>query len=135
MTKKKKINARSKGQRGERQARDFLKSLGFPTTYRTQQYKGTGTNDVTCEELPNLHIEVKHWAKYSYRKLRDAIQQAQRDSKGKPYCVIWRCTHDNLERKTWHISYVFGPNGTVATATSGLKELLERLDHEQGSEV
>lgn len=121
------INARSKGIRGEHQVRDFLKSLGYTESYRTAQRKGTGTNDVTCPELPNLHIEAKLWAEFKYTKLHDAIMQAARDSEGKSYCVIWRCTHDTPLRKEWHVSWILGT--AIVTNSGGFKELLERLNN------
>lgn len=57
--KKKKINSRAKGKRGELEAVKFLRSLGF-TARRGQQFSGgPDSADVEVEELSNVYIEVK----------------------------------------------------------------------------
>ena len=53
------VNSRAKGCRGERMWRDELREAGF-TARRGQQFAGgTDSPDVICEELKNLHMEVK----------------------------------------------------------------------------
>ena len=53
------MNSRQKGARGERMWRDELREAGF-TARRGQQFAGgTDSPDVICEELNNLHMEVK----------------------------------------------------------------------------
>lgn len=76
--KKKKINSRDKGKRGERAWRDQLRDAGFLKSYRGQQFSGTETSaDVVCPELPSLHFEVKYTEKFN---AYDAIWQSTRDS-------------------------------------------------------
>lgn len=98
---------REKGKRGERDARDWLKSLGFHDARRTAQHKGICTGDVECPEtLPNVHIEVKLWATYSMSKVREACFQSERDkAPGQWACVIWRCTGDRRV-KSWRVSFI-----------------------------
>ena len=124
-----KINSNKKGKRGERGARDWLKAMGFLDAHRTQQYKGTGTSDVSCpESLPNVHIEVKFWKTFNSKKLRDACFQADRDkAPGQRAVVIWRCTEEK-QAKQWRMCYLFRgrvmscPPNLVICATK-LKEL------------
>jgi Holliday junction resolvase len=53
------MNSRAKGCRGEREFRDVLRDQGF-TARRGQQFSGSPDSpDVLCEELPNIHFEVK----------------------------------------------------------------------------
>lgn len=90
------VNSRSKGARGERLWRDQLRNAGF-TARRGQQFAGgTDSPDVICEELSGLHQEVKFVESLNLDK---AIEQAQRDGKGKPWIIAhkksrtdWRVT-------------------------------------------
>lgn len=78
------INSRQKGKRGERLWRDELRKEGF-TARRGQQYAGgTDSPDVVCEELANLHQEVKFVENLNLDK---ACEQAIRDGGGKPWIV------------------------------------------------
>lgn len=53
------MNSRAKGARGEREWRDFLRSLGLEAR-RGQQYSGSPDSpDVVCPGLPSVHWEVK----------------------------------------------------------------------------
>lgn len=77
LKKKKRINSRDKGKRGERAWRDQLREAGFLKSYRGQQYCGTeGNADVVCPELPTLHFEVKYTEKFN---AYDALWQSVRD--------------------------------------------------------
>jgi hypothetical protein len=100
--------SRNKGKRGERNARDWLKEMGFLDARRTAQHKGTGTSDVECpESLPNVHIEVKLWASFNARKLREACFQADRDKAvGQRMVVIWRTT-EQKQAKQWRMCYLY----------------------------
>src|SRR5690606_31487852 len=90
------VNSRQKGKRGEREALNFLKSIGFPDARRTQQYNGDGESDVVCpESLPGLTIEVKYG--YDRTKLDlgsalwfEAIAQAKADAGLDPWVLLWR---------------------------------------------
>lgn len=78
------VNSRAKGARGERLWRDRLRDNGF-TARRGQQFSGgSDSPDVICEELKNLHMEVKFVENLSLKK---AIEQAERDSGGKPWII------------------------------------------------
>lgn len=78
------INSRAKGARGERLWRDELREAGF-TARRGQQFAGgTDSPDVLCEELKNLHMEVKFVESLN---LTVATEQAERDADGKPWIV------------------------------------------------
>jgi Holliday junction resolvase len=90
------VNSRAKGARGERLWRDQLREAGF-TARRGQQFAGGADSpDVICEELKALHQEVKCVEALNLDK---AIEQAQRDGKGKQWIVAhkknrtpWRVT-------------------------------------------
>lgn len=77
LKKKKRINSRDKGARGERAWRDELRDAGFLKSYRGQQFSGTETSaDVVCPGLPGLHFEVKYTEKFN---AYDAIWQSAQD--------------------------------------------------------
>lgn len=101
------INSRAKGKRGELEARDYLRSLGFTGAFRTQQFCGKGTSDVTVPELPGVHIEVKYGYPISSfdlctQKHIDACQQASDDAgNGREWVVLWK----PYRYKTWRLSY------------------------------
>ena len=106
------MNSRDKGKRGEREAAKYLRELGFEDAVRTQQYNGLGESDVICPmSLPNLHIEVKYGKSYQLGNAawEDALFQADRDAKGKPWVVLWR-----ENRQKWRLSYM-QDDGTLAT--------------------
>lgn len=92
------VNSRQKGARGERMWRDELREAGF-TARRGQQFAGgTDSPDVICEELSNLHMEVKFVDKLNLEK---ACEQAERDAGNKAWIVAhkrngkhWRVTMD-----------------------------------------
>lgn len=79
-----KINSRQKGARGERMWRDELRAAGF-TARRGQQFSGGADSpDVLCEELKDLHQEVKFVENLNLIK---ATEQAERDGSGKHWIV------------------------------------------------
>ena len=92
------VNSRQKGARGERMWRDELREAGF-TARRGQQFAGgTDSPDVICEELKNLHMEVKFVDKLNLEK---ACEQAERDAGLKAWIVAhkrngkhWKVTMD-----------------------------------------
>lgn len=72
------MNARAKGQRGERHWRDQLREAGFIKARRGQQHAGSPDSpDVQCPELPSVHFEVKAVEALNIWK---AMEQAQRDA-------------------------------------------------------
>jgi len=93
------VNSRAKGCRGERMWRDELREAGF-TARRGQQFAGgTDSPDVICEELSNLHMEVKFVDKLNLEK---ACDQAERDAGKKAWIVAhkrngkhWKVTMDS----------------------------------------
>lgn len=90
------VNSREKGKRGEREAVNYLKSLGYDRAMRTQQFSGReSTADVRLYPGCPLHIEVK----YGYprgvidlgtRGWLAAIVQAAADSTPHPWVVMWK---------------------------------------------
>lgn len=90
------INSRSKGARGERLWRDELRAEGF-TARRGQQFSGSPDSpDVICEELKNLHMEVKFVQNLNLDK---ACEQAEKDSRGKRYIVAHK-----KNNKAWKVT-------------------------------
>lgn len=92
------MNSRSKGCRGERVWRDFLREHGF-TARRGQQFAGgTDAPDVICEEMEALfHPEVKFVENLNVYK---AIEQAMRDCpENKKHYVAHR-----KNRKDWLVT-------------------------------
>jgi len=90
------INARQKGKRGERLWRDQLREQGF-TARRGQQYAGGRESpDVICEELSNLHQEIKFVENLNLDK---ACEQAINDGAGKPWIVAHKKSN-----KDWKVT-------------------------------
>ena len=128
MPKKKRVNSRQKGKRGEREAANFLRSIGFEDARRTQQYNGEGLGDVICEEsLPRVHIEVK----YGYRDidlgtqvLSDACRQAEADCPTDcvSWVVLWRPRNVICWRLTFEIE------GRIVTVHESIDEWLRQLN-------
>jgi Holliday junction resolvase len=87
--KKKKVNSRAKGARGERAFAGFLKMYGL-VAYRGQQFHGGSESpDVVCPDLPHCHFEVKN-CKASlepYTWIEQAIKDA---GEGKLRVVVHR---------------------------------------------
>ena len=72
-----KINSRAKGCRGEREWRDMLRAEGYEARRGQQFSGGTDSPDVICNDLPNLHFEVKRTQSSSPYNW---IDQATRDA-------------------------------------------------------
>jgi len=90
------VNSRAKGARGERLWRDELREAGF-TARRGQQFAGgTDSPDVICEELRNLHMEVKCVEALNLDK---ACEQAERDAGLKAWIVAHK-----KNRKHWKVT-------------------------------
>ena len=90
------MNSRAKGARGERLWRDELRAQGF-TARRGQQFSGSPDSpDVVCEELKELHQEVKFVQSLNLDK---ACEQAERDSRGKRWIVAHK-----KNNKAWKVT-------------------------------
>ena len=80
------INSRDKGARGERLWRNVLRDAGYGSAQRGQQFAGgTDSPDVKCEELQDVHWEVKFVENLNVGK---AIEQAIRDADGKKIPIV-----------------------------------------------
>lgn len=101
------LKSRTKGKVGEREAVNFLRSLGFEDAQRTQQFNGLGKSDIICpESFPRIHFEVK----YGYDKskldvhssvLLAACEQARFEAQGRPWVVLWRPKGNSNWRATF----------------------------------
>jgi Holliday junction resolvase len=81
LPKKKKVNSRAKGARGEREFRDELRNAGYDARRGQQFAGGTDSPDVVCPALAFAHFEVKRTQAISIQKVMS--QQAERDAKHK----------------------------------------------------
>lgn len=72
-------NSRAKGAAGERELAERLRSMGYSSARRSQQYCGAaeGDSDLIVSELPTLHIESKRVERINIDK---AMEQAVRDA-------------------------------------------------------
>ena len=99
----KQINSKAKGKRVELEAAAYLRSLGFDV-YRTSQHRGGVRAADLCgpegATLP-VHIEVKGDRSIGLgtKALQDACGQAQKDSHGQWWCVLW---HEH--RRGWRLT-------------------------------
>ena len=90
------INSKQKGAAGEREWTNQLREEGF-TARRGQQFAGgPDSPDVICEELKNLHMEVKRVQNLNLDK---ACAQAEKDSRGKQWIVAHR-----KNNKKWKVT-------------------------------
>lgn len=122
------INGKQKGKRVELEAAHLLQSLGCPTARRTQQYSGTeGTSDITAEELPHFHIEVKATKEKTLAesKLIKWLEQVNHDCpEGKHWVILHKandcdfiaiippCHYKNVFNKKKVTSWARSYNGT-----------------------
>lgn len=93
-------NSRQKGKRIEREAVALLKSWGYDTR-RGQQYRGGSDSPDVIIEGVDIHIEVKgnEQIDIGTKALDDACEQANRESGGKPWVVLWK-----KNRTGWRIT-------------------------------
>lgn len=76
--------SRDKGKRGERELALLFTGEGYPAKrfgFAQTRFGGCEGADVVCEALPWLHIECKRYKTFMGAKLRDALEQAERDRK------------------------------------------------------
>lgn len=91
------INSRQKGARGERQWRDRLRENGYESARRGQQFSGgPDSPDVVCDDLPQIHFEVKCVERLDLQK---AVAQAMRDGDGK-----WPVVAHKKNLKGWMVT-------------------------------
>lgn len=119
-------NSRAKGKRGELLARDYLRKLGFEAR-RGQQYAGgPGSPDLVTNL--DCHIEVKCGSRnyvYFGRMLDNHCAQAERESGGKEWYVLWK-----NDRGPWLLTW-YGKD-VVQVTTSGDKRIRLMLEqHKQ----
>ncbi len=93
------MNSRAKGARAEREVAEFLRDHGIMAR-RGQQFSGSPDSPDVIAEIP-YHVEVKRVEAF---QLWPAIEQAKRDSGGKPWVVFhrknqkdWVCVLDAVE--------------------------------------
>lgn len=84
--------SRNKGKRGERQVVHLFKEHGFEARRGDSQSRGAREADV--EDVPMLWIEVK----IGKPRIRQAIEQAERDTDGRIPVVFWKD-----DRKDWRV--------------------------------
>jgi Holliday junction resolvase len=82
------------GAKAERDVRKWLIGLGFEVSQRQSQYRSGKVDGNELVVGGILAIEVKRHKDIGLgtKKLADACEQAKRDAKGKPWCVVWKNT-------------------------------------------
>ena len=72
-------NSKAKGKRGEIEAANLLRDLGFKDVRRTAQYNGKETGSLAdLIGIDGVHIEVK---RNEHLNIYEAVEQMQRDAK------------------------------------------------------
>ena len=92
------MNSKAKGKRGELEAAELLRSLGFSQTRRSAQYCGNTGEADDLVGVDGLHIEVKRCEQI---RIMDWIQQAERDTtdSGTTPVVLFR-----RSREPWYVA-------------------------------
>ena len=88
-----KINSRQKGARIEREAAKLLKGFGFTVERNARNGKSAADLDLSADPaLCNIHLEIKgdRSIGLATKALTAAMDQAQTDSGGKPWGVLWK---------------------------------------------
>lgn len=122
------LKSREKGKVGERQACQALRELGFHDAQRTAQCNGKiGLSDVICPEtLPGMHIEVKFGYDASRFGIgsqlwKEALAQCTRDSKGKPWVLLWKTKGSRQWLATFYDQATYPLTAAILTASVGGK--------------
>jgi Holliday junction resolvase len=125
-----KINCRSKGARGEREAAKLLRDLGFAGARRGQQFRGGyDTPDVICEALPGILLEVKceQAVKPGTKRFEDVWSKLCEDAgTTRAPALLWR--HD---RQKWNLTFWANVPCMLVTIT-GEKQIKRALCWLQG---
>lgn len=89
--------SRDKGKRGERELALLFSAEGYPAKRfgYAQSSDGSGGADVVCSALPWLHIECKRYKKFMGAKLRDALEQSERDRQPNTIATVWHREDDS----------------------------------------
>jgi len=91
------MNSKRKGKVGELELVTWLKARGLHAQ-RTQQYKGTPNSaDVECQELKQLHIEVKRRESGNVYRW---VSQAVSDAGSTRYPIVFH----RRSRSLWHVT-------------------------------
>ena len=119
--------SRSKGVRGEREAANYLKEIGFPDARRRQQSQGFASAEVECiDTLPNIHFEIKcgyaSGLGVGMALLRNACAQAFGDCHRKEWAVLWR----EKGCKIWKLTTA-SANGIGSSTVAGDETVAETL--------
>lgn len=117
-----KINSKKKGSAGELEIVHILKDFGFESARRGQQFSGlNGDEDVVCDELKELHLEIKRVEKLQLEK---AMEQSIKDSeiKGKIPTVFHR-----KNRSFWICSMRLGDFLTLYSELLWLRKKFKEL--------
>lgn len=119
------VNSCRKGKAGERSCAKFLRELGFESARRGQQHNGLEGDDVVCEELNQVHIEVKSGYPIGAfdsgkQKHEDAIAQSQADADDRAWCVLWR----PKGYRHWRITFDGIPCRCTVVGDEQIKEVL-----------
>lgn len=94
--KKKKVNSKQKGSRGELECRNVWREHGYVDAHRSQQFSGKGESAADVEGIdPRLHIEAK--LGYAYKIIYDFMEQAERDAKTGQIPIV-NC---RMDRQKW----------------------------------
>jgi Holliday junction resolvase len=91
--KKKRVDSRRKGARTECEAAEFLRGFGFTVERNARNGKSAADLDLSADpSLRHIHLEIKgdRSIGLATKALADAMDQAQRDSGGKPWGVLWK---------------------------------------------
>jgi Holliday junction resolvase len=120
-----KINCRSKGARGEREAAKLLRDLGFAGARRGQQFRGGyDTPDVICEALPGILLEVKceQAVKPGTKRFDDVWAKVRLDAGSRQPALLWR--HD---RQKWNLTF-HASNPSMLVTVTGEEEIRDALE-------
>lgn len=97
------MNSNAKGKRIEREAATYLRKLGFEARRGVQYQGGTDSPDVCCDQLANVHIEVKGDERVNLdtKDFLAAYVQAVNDSdKQQAVALLWR-----NKRTKWRLTF------------------------------
>ena len=118
---KTRINSRQKGARIEREAAQFLCSLGFKAERNARNGKSTADLDLSqCQYLSRVHIEVKGDENMDLKgAFRDATFVQAFDNAGdKPAVILWK-----KKRRPWVLTW---REGDMVLHSTDIKAAIER---------
>lgn len=107
---------REKGKRGERQACELLKSLGYEAA-RSVQYCGRSeTSEDLRHSVPGVRLEVKHgYSDATEADKRGWLSKLETErTAGEVAVVLWR-----PDRKAWRMLWRLSPEVVVETTDIG----------------